>query len=154
MDVNRQCKAKSKQSGRRCRNAAIAGGTVCRMHGGGARQVKRKAALRELEAVKAMIDPKRILEELATVAGVNVADLYDKQGNLLPVHKLPRHVTAAISSIEVVKKNLEAGDGKVDTIHKVRLWDKLKALEALAKHFGLLVEKVEHQGEINIKWQE
>lgn len=38
-----RCTAKSKQSGQRCKNWAINGGTVCRKHGGGAPQVKDKA---------------------------------------------------------------------------------------------------------------
>jgi len=41
-----------------------------------------------------------------------------------------------------VKKNLTAGDGQVDTILKIRLWDKPRALEMLAKHFALLKEVV------------
>jgi hypothetical protein len=43
------CTAKSKQAQRRCRKPAIPGGTVCRMHGGAAPQVKL-AAMQRLEA--------------------------------------------------------------------------------------------------------
>ena len=41
-----QCKAISKNSGQQCKRKAIPGGTVCRYHGGGAQQVKAKAAVR------------------------------------------------------------------------------------------------------------
>ena len=41
-----QCKAISKNSGKQCKRKAIPGGTVCRYHGGGAQQVKAKAAVR------------------------------------------------------------------------------------------------------------
>ena len=40
----RQCKAKSKGSGERCKRRPVAGADVCLAHGGGARQVKAKAA--------------------------------------------------------------------------------------------------------------
>lgn len=48
MDTPR-CTATSKQSGQRCKRAPIVGGTVCRMHGGAAPQVKQ-AALARLQA--------------------------------------------------------------------------------------------------------
>ena len=57
---------------------------------------------------------------------------------------------AAVASVTVVRRDLTSGDGSVDEIHQVRFWDKLRALEALAKHFGLLVEKVEHQGSVDL----
>lgn len=41
-----QCVATSKQSGKRCRRAPIPGGSVCKIHGGGAPQVKAAAAKR------------------------------------------------------------------------------------------------------------
>lgn len=50
--ITRQCTAHTK-AGPRCKRSAIPGGQVCKMHGGGAPQVKRKAALRLLE----LIDP-------------------------------------------------------------------------------------------------
>lgn len=53
-DVARtQCTAKSRQTGERCKNYAIRGGTVCRFHGGATPSVKRKAALR----LAALVDP-------------------------------------------------------------------------------------------------
>lgn len=48
----RQCTARAR-SGARCRQQAVRGTTVCRMHGGTAPQVQRKARLRLLE----LIDP-------------------------------------------------------------------------------------------------
>lgn len=69
--VARQCSARTK-SGPQCRRSAILGGTVCKVHGGGAPQVKRKAALRLLE----LIDP-----AVATLARemVNAPNSADRQ---------------------------------------------------------------------------
>jgi hypothetical protein len=44
--ISIQCTAISKQTKQQCKAKAIPGGTVCRWHGGGARQVKAKAAVR------------------------------------------------------------------------------------------------------------
>lgn len=46
-----RCSAKSKQSGVQCKNYAIAGGTVCRFHGGAIPSVRRRARLRLAELV-------------------------------------------------------------------------------------------------------
>jgi len=48
-----KCKAKAKTTGKRCRRDAIAGGTVCRVHGGAASQVRRKAT----ERLKTLVHP-------------------------------------------------------------------------------------------------
>lgn len=47
------CTAKSSRTGNPCTKHAIAGGTVCRNHGGGAPQVKAKAK----ERLLALVDP-------------------------------------------------------------------------------------------------
>lgn len=44
-----QCTAKSKRSGKQCKNKAVPGGDTCRMHGGAAPQVQRRAAARVAE---------------------------------------------------------------------------------------------------------
>lgn len=50
-----RCSARSKQSGMQCKNYAIAGGTVCRFHGGAIPSVRRKARLRLAELVEPAI---------------------------------------------------------------------------------------------------
>lgn len=48
-----RCTATSKRTGDRCQRAPVPGGTVCKWHGGGAVQVKRKAAMR----LMSLVDP-------------------------------------------------------------------------------------------------
>lgn len=45
------CTATSKATGKRCARRPVPGATVCRVHGGAAPQVQRRAALRLLELV-------------------------------------------------------------------------------------------------------
>jgi hypothetical protein len=45
--------------------------------------------------------------------------------------------------IEVMKRNLDAGDGKREDVVKIRLWDKPKNLELLSKHLGIIKQCVE-----------
>jgi hypothetical protein len=60
----RRCTALSRQTGKRCKNASIPGGRVCRYHGGAAPQVQKRVneRLRELEypaidALARMLEP-------------------------------------------------------------------------------------------------
>ena len=62
----RRCKARSKGSGEQCKRSPVAGAEVCLAHGGGARQVKAKAAERLLAA--------RIRGELAKVDIAPITD--------------------------------------------------------------------------------
>lgn len=90
-----------------------------------------------------LIDPDRALRELAALAYGDVRELFDEHGNLKPLHQLPAHVAAMIGGVEVLIKNAEAGDGKTDRVHKIKIWDKPKALQMLLTNLGLLIEKKE-----------
>lgn len=83
----------------------------------------------------------RVAAELLFVPLPNIGDLFDEQDNLRPLHTLTRAQTSMISAIEIVKKNLAAGDGHTDLVHKLKLWDvradKTKALELVMRHLGL-----------------
>jgi phage terminase small subunit len=96
----------------------------------------------------------RVLAELGRIAFSNITNLFDEKGNFRPIHTLTAEQAAAIGAFEVIKKNAEAGDGRIDVIHKIRMLDKVRALEILAKYFGLLTERVEHGGNIVIRWQD
>ncbi len=82
MNDDRRCRAKAKGTGKQCKRAAINGGTVCSMHGAGAPQVKRKAALRVTQRKAELlvdrlgemrdISPEQAILECITEAAGNV----------------------------------------------------------------------------------
>lgn len=80
----------------------------------------------------------RVLEEMRRLAFMDVGVLFDTAGNLRPLHLMKPADRAAIAGIEVIIKNAEAGDGKTDKVHKVKLCDKVRVLEMLGKHYKLL----------------
>lgn len=99
----------------------------------------------ELQALQQAneISASRILEEFRRLALNDPRGYWREDGTLKSMRELTAEQAAAISSFEVIKKNLTVGDGQVDTVHKIRLWDKGKALENLAKHLGLLNETID-----------
>lgn len=151
MDDSRRCTAVRR--GIRCKKAAIVGGFVCQTHGGGAPQVKRAAKQRVADMLADAIDPNRVLREAGRLAYSDIRQLFDDQGNFLPINQWPDDIARAVSSVEVVKKNVAAGDGKVDDVLKIRLWDKVGKLTNLMKHHGQLTEKVEHSGGLEVRWK-
>lgn len=84
----------------------------------------------------------RVLEELALIAFGSTRGLFDDSGRLLKPHEWDPDVATAIAAVEVVTRNL--GEGEVEHVAKIKQWDKVKALELLAKHLKLLTDRVEH----------
>ena len=95
------------------------------------------------------------LEELAAIAFSDPRSYFDDQGNLCPTDSLTPEQGAALQSMKIVKLCRPEGDRWVDieTIVRIRLWDKPKALVMLAKHFGLLRNRIDHSGEIRMGWE-
>lgn len=106
-----------------------------------AREAGQREALEQVKA-EAKLTAQRVLDEIAKHSFSNVQDLFDEAGNLKPIHQLTRDQAACISSLEVIKKNAAPGDGQTDIIHKVKVVEKTKSLEMLAKHFALLTDVV------------
>lgn len=101
---------------------------------------------------KAELTAERILEEIRRIALYDPRKTFDDAGNLKPIKEWGDDEAASVAGYEVVKRNMTAGDGVTDTVARVRHADKLKALDLAARHFGLLVEKQQHFGEIVVKW--
>lgn len=104
-----------------------------------------------LEAID--VSAESILRELARLARFDIRQAFDAQGNLLPPSQWSDDVAAAIAGVEVVERNLHSNDGAVDKIHKIKVWDKPKALDTLAKHLGLLIERVQVSGGVEMRWK-
>lgn len=87
------------------------------------------------------ITKERVLAEMARLAFSDLRGCFDEAGNLKPIKELTDDQIAAIASVEVVKRNMVSGDGAMEYVHKIKSWDKPKALEMLARHLGLIAEK-------------
>ena len=95
---------------------------------------------------RAEITAEHVLEELACVAFLDPRGFFDADGNLKKVSELDVRTAAALSEFVILKENLIAGDGKNDTVYRVKWSDKVRALELLMKRFGLLKERVDVTG--------
>ena len=104
----------------------------------------KKSTVAQLE--RADLSAARTLEEMRRLAFSNVQDLFDEHGDLRPIHTLTREQSACIASIEVIMKNATTGDGKIDRVLKLKVWDKPKVMEMLGKHFALLTDRVIVEG--------
>lgn len=101
-----------------------------------ARAAGKARALKELE-----ITAERTMRELGRVGFSDVGALFDDAGQLAPLKALPASVRATVASVKTLKTNLVSGDGAQEVTREVKLWDKMSALNTLAKHFGLVTDK-------------
>lgn len=88
------------------------------------------------------ISAQRILQELGRLALLDPIEYWDAHGNLKAVRDLSPAARAALAGFEIIIKNAEAGDGITDKVHKIKFWDKTRALEMLAKYHKLLTDVV------------
>jgi phage terminase small subunit len=92
------------------------------------------------------ISAKRTLEELRRVALADIRSLYSADGTLKPIHEWTAEQGSAVQ-----EASIQLGPAGTRVL-KVRFWDKTKALEMLAKHLQLLVERTEISGGLTISW--
>jgi phage terminase small subunit len=87
----------------------------------------------------------QIARELSLIAFGNLKSLFDENGKLIDISKLPDDVAAFISSVEVEAEFSGRGESRVHVgdVLKVKTWNKVESLEKLAKLLGFLKDKVE-----------
>ena len=90
MDDSRRCTAKSKQSQKRCKNAALLGAKTCRFHGSATKLAKAASARRIMELLvgPALVQLRTLLEAPDTPHAVRLAairDILDRTGNKPPL---------------------------------------------------------------------
>jgi len=100
-----------------------------------------------------MVDPQRVLAEIARVAMSDPTALFNEKGQIKPMNEWTDEAKAAVASFETVRRNVDSGDGHTDDVLKLKVWDKPKALEMLAKHLSLYEDKTRLDGEITFKWE-
>lgn len=115
------------------------------------RELTRKIN-KNLERIDVSVES--IIRELHRIAMTDTGDLYDDNGKLLDIKKMPEHVRRAISSIKTkeVWETLDKAKGPevVGYTQEVKLWSKEKGLEMLGKHLQMWVEKIQLVGDITV----
>lgn len=103
-------------------------------------------------AEKAGVTVEQIIRHAAAVAFSDIRQLYDEHGELLPIHRWPDGVAESIAGIEIEELFEGRGESRerVGRLHKIKRWDKTKALEILAKYKKLFDDgpKVNLQGAV------
>lgn len=94
-----------------------------------------------------------ILRELKRTSLADIRKLYDANGNLLPIHEWPDDAAAGVTQVEVFEEFEGQGQEriKVGEVRKVKLVDKLKALELKGKAQALFIEKQQHNHVVSLK---
>ena len=106
--------------------------------------LKRPRVAAALEAIWAKIHKKteitaeRVLKEYASLAFSDVRNLFKPDGTLKEINDLDNTTAAAVASVEVA----EFGKG-IGVLKKVKQWDKVNALNSLAKYLKLITDKTE-----------
>lgn len=90
--------------------------------------------LRAEIAAATVVTEVRVIEEAARIGLFDPGSLFDEDGQMLPIKKMPPGVRAAIASIEI--EEIEVGGKAVGRVKKIKLWDKNSAIEKIMRHLG------------------
>lgn len=82
----------------------------------------------------------RLLQELTSIAHSDITRVFNKDGTLKPLHTLSDEERAALSSVEVdeITEYVKGEKKIIGKSKKVKGWDKLRAIEMLAKIQGYM----------------
>jgi phage terminase small subunit len=109
------------------------------------REIQEAIEVKRAELLKISgLSVERTLREVARIAYSDPRKLYDKDGNLIPIHQLDDDTAATVASIKVVEMAGGAqigGEAGVQHIamhtKEIKHWDKNSALDKAMKHHGL-----------------
>lgn len=115
----------------------------------------RVSELLDKSGARAEVTIARVLQELSRLGFSDLRKAFTADGSsLLHPSEWDDDLAASIAAVEVVSRNTgqKDDDGRtiIEHVHKLKLWDKNSALEKLAKHLGMFIERVEHSGAMNI----
>lgn len=112
---------------------------------------KRKQELQEVTG----ITQKRVLEEYAKIAFVDIRKFYNQDGALKAITDLDDDAAGALAGVEVYEEKVSDPDADENVVagstKKIKTYDKVKALDSLARHLGMFKDtlRVDHSGGVN-----
>ena len=89
----------------------------------------------------------RVLKELARVAFLDIGNAFTSEGGLKPINEMDEDTRRAVAGIEVNELRGENGD-VIGTLKKIKIADKLRALELLGRHLGLFDDRLKLSSDV------
>lgn len=94
----------------------------------------------------------QVLRELALVATSDVTRYeVDDRGRLTLPEGADPALFRAVSSYKRKVRSLGGDDGGTEVETEIKLWPKVQALELLARHLGMLIERLEVKGGMTVE---
>lgn len=97
----------------------------------------------------------RVLKEVNALSFVDVRQIFNDDHSLKPPHEWPEDVARAIVGIDVLEEFDNTGERGakelIGYVKKVKLADKIAALNFLGKHLKMLTEQVNHTGKVTLE---
>lgn len=122
--------------------AAIrAGYSTSTAHTYASKLLKRSEIQREISALmqalpqESGVTPAFVVKELARIAGFDPVNILSADGSIKELALWPDGDTRVIASVDV--QEVKERGQVVGIVKKVRVWDKIKALELLGRHLGM-----------------
>jgi hypothetical protein len=103
-----------------------------------AQTLANAAAVQTSQALTAEV----VLEQIRRGACYDVRRLFDAKGQYKPIHELEEADAFMVAGFDIVRGNLDKGDGKFDDVLKVRVVDRARYVEMAAKYHGMLIDRV------------
>ena len=75
-----------------------------------------------------------VLNTLSDMLRFDIAELYDANGNLKNIHSIPKKSRLMISQLEI--DEILVKNESVGQVKKIKVFDKMQAVEKFMKHFG------------------
>lgn len=85
-----------------------------------------------------------VVRELAAIGFADIRECFKKNGDLISPRDLPQDVARAIAGVDVidVKDSIR--------VKKLKMWNKVQALETLGKHLGMFNQDNGNATAINV----
>jgi len=106
---------------------------------------------------KAIIEVSDVLKELKKIGLSDIRNFYNSEGGLKNISELNAEDAAALSGVECDELFEGAGQDReqVGETKKIRLWDKLRALELMGKYLKMFGDNINlpSDGKLSITWE-
>ncbi|MFG1329629.1 terminase small subunit [Xanthobacter autotrophicus] len=109
-----------------------------------AREIQRAMDER---AARTGVTAERVLREIAKLAFLDIRKAFNADGSMKPLDQLDDDTAAAIAGLEVSEELDEDGEVVRARLKKLKLSDKIGALTLLARHLGMLNDKLTLKGD-------